>query len=394
MDIRPLYVIIQHYARNKLTPIIMIFFTLLPNTYADLSSHFAYNAAEAKNRWKTTFTRLIDKPFTCPSPLEPKITFSAGSIYKDTPCKCEIDPDKKAKYEQEVKSVYNFAKSITSLSDLYVATPTERNEIAQCVAQQIELWAYTDAMLGEHPAPVGYHKSAQVLGAVSLTYLKLQEAENVDYPSVNNNLGQWLRALSQQVIDYYENMAGPNTSNNNHRYWDSYHIGTAAIVLNDTELFSWAMQGLEIGINQIQENGTLPLEIQRGDRAHAYHLYALQALTGLAELAIKNKSSMPIPYYPYSKNNGALTRLSNLLLNEELDKSTSVFPIKIAMKCHQSAWMEIYLRHSGRQPSIRADLATYIKAKRNACRDKLYYTYLGGNMSLYYGIKNLDAYIP
>ena len=56
-------------------------------------------------------------------------------------------------------------------------------------------------------------------------------------------------------------------------------IGEAA---NNRSDFDWAMATYDNGVDQIQPDGTLPLEMARGSRALHYHLYALAPAVGVA----------------------------------------------------------------------------------------------------------------
>ena len=57
------------------------------------------------------------------------------------------------------------------------------------------------------------------------------------------------------------------------------------------------------GVDQIQPNGALPLEMARGGRALHYHLYALAPLVLLAEFGEVNHLDL------YAHANGAIHRL-------------------------------------------------------------------------------------
>src|SRR6185312_4049788 len=54
---------------------------------------------------------------------------------------------------------------------------------------------------------------------------------------------------------------------NNHLYWAGVEVSAAGIAANDRELFDWGMNTYHVGVAQIQPDGTLPLEIRRGQRA-------------------------------------------------------------------------------------------------------------------------------
>jgi hypothetical protein len=350
---------------------------------SEFNPGFVNDTYQARHLWKAANKSLADKSFTCPDLIEPKVTFTSASIYKETPCRCEIDPDKKAAYDAEVEHIKQFNKLLVKLSDTYVQTPSERNEIAQCVVQHAEYWASNGAMLGDHQNSVGFHKTAETLGAVANSYLKIRHADNMPDTDEYSLIGSWMASAAEKVIDFYADSAGGRTRVNNHRYWDGFHVGKASVILQNQRLFDWAMEGLIIGLDQVTEDGILPREYERGSMAYKYHVYAVAPLVGLAELAIDNPGNMAEYFYPYAYNEGALPRLINMLLNEEGNADDTLFTRADNMQCHQAAWMEMYLHRSPR--SDRDAIQTDITERRGNCNGKLKYTLLGGNMTLMAG---------
>ncbi len=375
----------------------VILLTVFSSTLsAELIPHFPYSIEDTRYKWRSENSHLKNKSFSCPAFIQPEITFDSGSIYKDTPCRCEIDPEKKALYDEEVAALRDFMKVLREVSDRYVATPVERAEIAQCAATHIQYWANTGAMTGQHASSVGYHKTAEILGAASLSYLKIRDAAGVHNILASYTVHNWLNNLSEQVLDFYETDAGPTTQQNNHRYWDGYAVGAASIVLQRPEFFDWAMKGLDIAIHQIAENGSLPLELKRGDKAYKYHLYAIRPILGLAEMAAKNRPYMPKPYYPYTKNDNAIVRLAVLMMNEAGNLTTnSIFPEKYEMRCHEATWLELYLKRNSkiqRTPTA-PEMAEHLVTKREECNIFLENTLIGGDMTLFFGQRNLEKII-
>ncbi|MCM2678416.1 alginate lyase family protein [Echinimonas agarilytica] len=356
---------------------------------AEMLPGYVNDTYNARHIWQKDNQSLSNKSFTCPDLIEPLHQFESGSIYLDTPCRCEIDPVKQAIYEAEKKALDDFNKVLISNSDRYVATPIEREEIAQCVVEHLEHWANADAMLGDHAENLGYHKSADLLGAVASSFAKIRNAEGTPLLDENSSIGYWMTQLGDTVIEYYDSIEGSKTSRNNHRYWDGFSVGRSAVLLQNQAQFGWAMEGLKIGLNEVEADGTLPLEMARGSKAHQYHIYALQPLIGLAELSIANLEYMPDPFYPYGYNDEALVRLAQLMIEEQLRTEPSeIFLKKDEMVCYKAAWAEIYLR---RTPlDLKHDVTDFVLNKRAECNNTLYSTGMGGNMLMLYGSRNLS----
>ncbi|MCV2884902.1 alginate lyase family protein [Aestuariibacter sp. AA17] len=351
---------------------------------ANIQPAFSNDVYTARYLWQDMHQRFSYTSFQCPALMPVKRQFNSGSIYKETDCGCEIDPAKQAQYQEELSELRGYIKTLVTLSDRYIATPTEQGDITQCIMQHITHWAENDAMLGQHRNDIGYHKTAELLGAVATSYLKIRHSRDIKTIHHEDTIGDWMKRAASHVQHFYTDKAGNQTLRNNHRYWDSFHLGRASVALQDKYLFQWAMDGLTIGLSQIDENGALPLEGARGNRAFSYHLYATMALVGLAELAVVNREYMVNPYYPYEENNSALRRLIwTIRANAKRNSKVPLFADARPMKCHEAAWLEMYSARA--LVKYKYSINKEVVAMRRACNGKLYNTLLGGNVSLTYG---------
>ena len=90
---------------------------------------------------------------------------------------------------------------------------------------------------------------------------------------------------------------------NNHAYWTGLGVAAAGIAANDRSLFDWGIGKFDLGADAVTADGTLPLEMKRGQRAIHSHFFALTPLVYLAELGEANGLE------PYARNGGAIKRL-------------------------------------------------------------------------------------
>jgi poly(beta-D-mannuronate) lyase len=81
-----------------------------------------------------------------------------------------------------------------------------------------------------------------------------------------------------------------------------------AVATDRRDLFDWAVKEYKVGANQIDDQGFLPNEIKRKQRALAYHNYALPPLAMIASFAKVNGVDLR------SENNFALQRLGEGVL--------------------------------------------------------------------------------
>ena len=83
----------------------------------------------------------------------------------------------------------------------------------------------------------------------------------------------------------------------------------------DPTFVDWAVKEYRVGANQVDEQGFLPNELKRKQRALAYHNYALPPLTMIASFAQVNGVDVR------GENNNALQRLAQRVLNGSKDPS-------------------------------------------------------------------------
>jgi len=149
-----------------------------------------------------------------------------------------------------------------------------------------------------------------MLNAYATSWLKVRGA----IPEENRaqkNVPTWLAKLSGRVIEYYE----PRNRKNNLRYWAGLAVMSASIAADRQDLFNWALASYDVGIDEIKPDGTLPLEMERGNRAAHYHNFAAAPLVLMAELANENGLNL------YSKDDYAIKRLVNFIIRLFSDSS-------------------------------------------------------------------------
>ncbi|HEX3818737.1 MAG TPA: alginate lyase family protein, partial [Candidatus Sulfotelmatobacter sp.] len=148
-----------------------------------------------------------------------------------------------------------------------------------------------------------------LLSAVAISYLKVRDS-GVGTPEQDTHIRKWFGSLNGRVADYFSRALKRHDSDgyNNHLYWAGLAVGAAAIADNKPKDFAAAVATYRIGVGSIQPDGSLPLEMDRGQMALHYHLYALGPLIILAELGEVNGFQM------YADNDGAIHRLVRLCL--------------------------------------------------------------------------------
>ncbi len=204
----------------------------------------------------------------------------------------------------------------------------------------------------------------------AIAYLKVRDSGLV-LPEQKRDILPWIVKVVQQTVDYYDTRRRKETgdSQNNHLYWAGVEISAAGIAANDRKLFDWGIDAYHAGVAKIESDGSLPLEMRRGQRALHYHLFAVSPLVYLAEFGEDNGLNL------YAEHNYAIKKLAVLSTQGLVDNSYFVKAAGIAQDtpkgpptAEEISWAKIYVARFP-DPAI---------SKLLAQAPSLSYMYLGG----------------
>jgi poly(beta-D-mannuronate) lyase len=278
-------------------------------------------AAEKPMRspWDMTKIKVTKTPYTCPEPphLTPDLT--TDSFYSDSKGSI-IDPVKWKAYQESSGPVKKLGQDAVDAADAFQATGSK--QAAQCVLKLEKTAALGQALTGKMSSSQAYFVQGWVVGALGIALLKVRDSGVVDEADTNL-LTDWMKAVSRQTMDFYNDRLAKTPNGNNHVYWAGVQVGAIAIAANDRKLFDWALMAYRNGVNQISPEGTLAEEMRRGQRALHYHLYAASPLVYIAEFGEDNGIDL------YAENNGALKQLVKLSIeglegSGYFDKATGI----------------------------------------------------------------------
>lgn len=267
-----------------------------------LTFAFAHNCAAEKplrSPWDLTKIKLTDAAYACPRPIHLTPDLTTNSFYSDSKGSI-IDPVKWKAYQESSGPVKMLGNEAVDAADTYLATGSR--QAAECVLKLEKPAALDKALTGKMSSSQAYFVQGWVVGALAIAYLKVRDSGLVD-PADAKLLAGWMKAVSRQTVDYYNERIAKEPNQNNHLYWAGVQVGAVAIAANDRKLFDWALMSYRNGVRQITPDGTLPEEMRRGQRALHYHLYAASPLVYLAEFGEDNGIDL------YAENNQALKRL-------------------------------------------------------------------------------------
>jgi len=289
----------------------------------------------------------------CEAPPPAVVNLNANKFYSDKQNSI-VDPKLKAEHDKAVQPLEHYMNELAKLSDKYVGNPAEYKEQGVCGLTWISSWAGQGALLGAMTNEQSYYERKWMLAGISLVYAKVQPLASKDQ---RDSIEKWLQELADLTIEHSELKAAHR---NNHYYWEGLAVGAVgAITKNDRDL-QWAKKAFETGMNDVDENGALPREIARGQRALHYHLFSAAPLVFLSSIL-----NEPSP---------KLKRLVDFIMQSTRDPSKIAKMAGAAQeseKDHGYAWLEIYLRQN---PD--AEIEKFVKPKR-----PLKYSKLGGDLT-------------
>jgi len=237
--------------------------------------------------WDAHPVVVTDAPYTCPAVPELPHNFSTNSYYTDAHHSI-IDPALKKKYEDSVKGIEDVSRAVVKAADAYQTSGSRA--AAQCVVELLNSLAEQKVLTGRMDGGQASYVQGWNLGAWAVAYLKVRPSGFAE-EGKEANVVAGLKKLAEENRSYYDDKRQhhrPNDSDNNHVYWAGFAIAAAGIANNDRRLFDWGVDAYKHGVNYIQPDGTLPLEMERGQMALHYHLYALAPLIMLAEFGETN----------------------------------------------------------------------------------------------------------
>ena len=315
--------------------------------------------------------------FACPAVLSPVRDLTFGGFYEPDSGSSVIDAEAERRYKEAAKPFDDFQKKIAEMSDRHVASNPPQAAVARCVLRWLDRWALARAILGQM-SPQGGFVRKWGLGVIATAYLKVRDEPTLD-SDAKRRVEDWIRRLAQAVRTEYSTDTEKTSRRNNHLYWAAWSVMAAAVALDDREIFGWSVGRYRFALDQIEDDGTLPLEMARRAKALHYHLYSIPPLVLIAETGAANGLDL------YAERGGALHRLIGRTV-AGLD-DPSFFAARSGheqqwggtLNAAKVAWMEPYFARFKD-----AELVVWIRRLR-PLRD----TRQGGNLTVLYGVKDL-----
>lgn len=275
------------------------------------------------------------------------------------------------KYREDTKPIRAFEINISQHAEQFMVTGNPSH--AECVVEWLYHWANGQALLGKTNAQ-GIAVRKWTLGVLGAAYTQINQVTGLEKKKTDL-IDEWLSLLAQSVK--YDYSRGPEMAsrNSNHMYWAAWAVMITGIALNDDRLFDWAIGEYKKAIDQIEKDGTLPLEMARQSKAFNYHVFSTGPLVMMAEAGEENGRGL------YQYKDGMLHILVGRVISE-LETGQAYIKEKTGEKQNltgtitpgQLAWMEPYRkRFNFKRTDPWLDKLRPMKQRR-----------LGGNLTLLY----------
>ncbi|HEY1499651.1 MAG TPA: alginate lyase family protein [Acidobacteriaceae bacterium] len=272
-------------------------------------------ATELRSPWDSHPVTATDAPYNCPAVVHLSPDLTTDGFYSDSKSSV-IDPAKWKAYSESSGPYKNLGQVIVDAADAWRSTGSR--DAAACALRHIEAAARDRVLTGKMSSHQAYYVQGWVIGAIAIGWLKVRDS-GLQTPALHDLVVPWIVTVTKQTTDFYDQ----SRARNNHLYWAGVEAAAAGVAANDQKLFDWAVAAYRAGIEEIRPDGSMPLEMARGQRALHYHLFALSPLVYIAEFGEVNGIHL------YAERDDALAKLERLSVdgmknNQFFQKATGI----------------------------------------------------------------------
>ncbi|WP_248917358.1 mannuronate-specific alginate lyase [Pseudomonas entomophila] len=242
-------------------------------------------------------------------------------------------------FRASTKDITTLEKGVSKMVGQYMRDG--RPAQLDCALTWLGSWARADALMSSDYNHTGKSMRKWALGSMSGSWLRLKFSNSqplAAHQAEAEQIEKWFARLAQQTVRDWSGL--PLEKINNHSYWAAWSVMATAVATDRRDLFDWAVKAYKVGANQVDEQGFLPNELKRRQRALAYHNYALPPLAMIASFAQANGVDLR------KENNFALQRLGEGVLAGARDPSQFTAHAGVKQDLHdlkidsKYAWLE------------------------------------------------------
>lgn len=301
---------------------------------ADLMPPPGYFAAVGERKGESESCPAVPQPYTGPLQFTSKYEGSDSA-------RATLNVAAEGRFRTQIKDITDMERGTSKLITDYMRSGHKGD--LDCALNWLDSWARADALESTDFNHTGKSMRKWALGSLSSSYLRLKFSSSrplAAYPQQAAQIEQWFGKLGSQVVSDWSNL--PLKQINNHSYWAAWSVMSTAVVTNRRDLFDWSVQEFKVAASQVDDQGYLPNELKRRQRALSYHNYALPPLAMIAAFAQVNGVDLR------QENHGALQRLAERVMQgmddqQAFDRKTGNDQDMADLKENSKfAWLEPY----------------------------------------------------
>jgi len=310
-----------------------------------------------RSPWDLHPVAVKQEAYSCPAAVVLPEGITLSDFYSDAKHSI-IDPKRQAAYNEAKDQYSRVMDDAEAAADHFQKTGSA--QAAACVMRILVAQAQGKAMTGAMSSNQAQYVQGWTMGALAVTYLKVRTAGPAALgasPEQTVAVKAWMQVVGQQIEAYFQERREKKTNDgqNNHLYWAGFAVMSAGVAVDDRKLYDWGVGTYEDGVGRVAADGTLPLEMDRGQRALHYHLFALAPLVTMA--AIGSANGQDLYSYDHNKLHLLISRsMAGLVDNHYFTSKAGVIqdtPEKGKVKPDDVEWVLPYLNRFP-DPGIRA----------------------------------------
>ncbi|WAG80164.1 mannuronate-specific alginate lyase [Metapseudomonas furukawaii] len=241
-----------------------------------------------------------------PKPYTAKLEFRSKYEGSDK-ARATLNPEAEKAFREKTADITDMERGVSKMVTDYLRKG-QRTQL-ECSLQWLGSWAQANALLSTEYNHTGKSMRKWALGSMASAYLQLKFSDSrplAAYGSQARLIESWFSHLADQVVKDWSGL--PLKKVNNHAYWAAWSVMATAVATNRRDLYDWSVDQFRVAAAQVDDQGFLPNELKRRQRALAYHNYALPPLAMIASFAQANGQDLR------DENDGALKRLGERVL--------------------------------------------------------------------------------
>jgi len=294
----------------------------------------------------TTASRAEDKPFACPEVPAPVVALNFGSRYTDdSKTRSDIDEVSNADVDRALQPVEKFISELMKMANTALMDGDAAR--GECVLDWLDQWAAAGALTELETLNAKLAIPARYAG-LAIALLQAETAGTLD-PVKRQRVVSWLGDVAVSMEQFFDNEAPRNAKRANLRAWAGLAAAAIGRLNGDKAMLDWAKGSFELVACQASPDGSLPLEMNRADKALNYQLHATAPLIVTADLL------KATGYDGYAACDGKLGSIAAFSLAaiedpsivEKISGEEQTFQTgKQTLEPFMVAWVEPLLRHS------------------------------------------------